>query len=341
MIIRCEKCQTAFNLDESLIKKEGSKVRCSLCKHVFLAYPRQGASSISETRTRVEPRKPQETTDKASAPFFNKEATEIEKKDQKFEADLDSLYKDVFEQAPADLSGEKTGLSENAYDSLEETAREEGQTASRPAADFPDLDTVDINGEAYIGEGAGVTQAKKRRSGVRFLTVFLFIILLLLSAAAAVIFFRPELIPPSLSFLRPPEKSEPADPGTRLLVLKEVSGSFTDSEKGGRLFVIRGIVHNRYPTPRSHIYIKGSILNDKGQVIKTVNAYAGNTFTEDEIKILPLEEIRRAMKNRNGMARRNFRVLPEATIPFMIVFEHLPEKMSEFTVEAVSSSPGT
>ncbi|MBF0411494.1 MAG: zinc-ribbon domain-containing protein [Desulfamplus sp.] len=39
MIITCEKCSTKFNLDESILKKEGSKVRCSSCRHVFKVYP--------------------------------------------------------------------------------------------------------------------------------------------------------------------------------------------------------------------------------------------------------------------------------------------------------------
>ncbi len=39
MIITCEKCATRFRLDESLLKADGSKVRCSLCKHVFTAFP--------------------------------------------------------------------------------------------------------------------------------------------------------------------------------------------------------------------------------------------------------------------------------------------------------------
>jgi len=44
MIITCNKCNTPFNLNESLLKQTGSKVRCSKCKNVFLAYP----SSLSE-----------------------------------------------------------------------------------------------------------------------------------------------------------------------------------------------------------------------------------------------------------------------------------------------------
>ena len=39
MIITCEECQASFNLDENLLKPTGSKVRCSKCNKVFVAYP--------------------------------------------------------------------------------------------------------------------------------------------------------------------------------------------------------------------------------------------------------------------------------------------------------------
>ncbi|WP_299980466.1 zinc-ribbon domain-containing protein [Desulfobacula sp.] len=39
MIITCNKCSTSFNLDDSLVKEDGSKVRCSVCKHIFTAFP--------------------------------------------------------------------------------------------------------------------------------------------------------------------------------------------------------------------------------------------------------------------------------------------------------------
>ncbi|MBC2694214.1 MAG: DUF3426 domain-containing protein [Desulfobacteraceae bacterium] len=44
MIITCNECDTRFNIDENFLKQTGSKVRCSKCKNVFLAYP----SSLSE-----------------------------------------------------------------------------------------------------------------------------------------------------------------------------------------------------------------------------------------------------------------------------------------------------
>lgn len=39
MIITCEECGVKFNLNEAILKPEGSKVRCSKCKHIFVAYP--------------------------------------------------------------------------------------------------------------------------------------------------------------------------------------------------------------------------------------------------------------------------------------------------------------
>lgn len=39
MIITCKECGTDFNLEESLLKKPGSKVRCTNCKNIFVAYP--------------------------------------------------------------------------------------------------------------------------------------------------------------------------------------------------------------------------------------------------------------------------------------------------------------
>ena len=39
MIITCNKCNSSFDLDERLLKQTGSKVRCSVCSDIFVAYP--------------------------------------------------------------------------------------------------------------------------------------------------------------------------------------------------------------------------------------------------------------------------------------------------------------
>jgi predicted Zn finger-like uncharacterized protein len=38
MIVMCEGCETSFQVEDRLIKPTGSKVRCSKCRHIFIAY---------------------------------------------------------------------------------------------------------------------------------------------------------------------------------------------------------------------------------------------------------------------------------------------------------------
>jgi predicted Zn finger-like uncharacterized protein len=53
MIITCNKCSTRFTLDDSLVAENGSKVRCSVCKHIFTAYalpeePEQPSAPVAD-----------------------------------------------------------------------------------------------------------------------------------------------------------------------------------------------------------------------------------------------------------------------------------------------------
>lgn len=48
MIVTCEGCETGFHVDERLLRPGGSKVRCSKCRHVFVAYPPAPAEDSEE-----------------------------------------------------------------------------------------------------------------------------------------------------------------------------------------------------------------------------------------------------------------------------------------------------
>jgi predicted Zn finger-like uncharacterized protein len=48
MIVTCNECESSFNVDDSLIKDHGSKVRCSKCSSVFVIYPETPDSGIGE-----------------------------------------------------------------------------------------------------------------------------------------------------------------------------------------------------------------------------------------------------------------------------------------------------
>ena len=263
------------------------------------------------------------------------------------------IWRDILNEPESELDGEKTLFEEEGKNLLLRTTKGEQQLANRPLSDFPSIEHLGEHFEQE-GEGAAIEAAsdhenaefylpgkKPKKKSSKVMLFSLIILFLLIGAAAAFFYLKPEIIPESLPFLGSEKKQEQADPGVRLLMFSSVSGGFTDAENGGRLFVIRGVVTNKYPEPRSYILIKGSILDDQGKVVKTCTSYAGNSFTEEELKTLPFSEISKAMENRDGMARKNFNVPSGAAIPFMIVFDNLEGSLSEFTVEAVSSSPGT
>jgi predicted Zn finger-like uncharacterized protein len=363
MDIQCEKCRTVFNIDETLIKEGGSKVRCSICRHAFMAYPPVRALEPKETEIPIDPAKrgtDQEIVEEL-VPLFDKiEESEVKGNDEDLESDLDSVYKDAFQGPAGELAGKMKEESEDNQDLMEDTmVGGEERLTYDPAVDFLAMDNTDDRRDEHerAAESKKKALPKEKSSKWAFIIVLVVILLALLGAVVAINYWKPELIPTPVrsflspvssflensvsSFLKAPEKKGPVDTGVRLLEFSSVAGSFVDFEKGGRLFVIRGVVGSKYPKPRSYILIKGNILDNKGKVVMSKQSYAGNTFTKEEIKTLPLEEVKKAMNNRDGMARKNFNLSSGATIPFMIVFDNLPDNLSEFTVEAVSSSPGT
>ncbi len=367
MVIQCESCRTVFNFDESLLKEEGTKVRCSRCRHVFTAYPSESATTdemvgISDVFEEDKPTSVKKTDDVIA---------EVEKGGQKekengagvgLEPDLDVIYQDVFSRASrasvttSDLDvtdqdvfrevdrgdpDEEPGSDEALEEVFKEAGRGEKRLARRQTAIFPPMDTMED--ETDKDYDPLKESPPERKSSKLSMAVVIPLILIVLGVGGAVVAWKADLIPSSLlSLLKPSaEKKEATDPGARLLQFGSVSGVFVNSEKRGPLFVIRGMVNNKYPENRRYILIKGSILNNKGDVVVAKTAYAGNTFSEEELKTLPLDEITKAADNRDGMARQNLDVAPGAMVPFMIVFAELPDDLSEFTVEAVSSSSGS
>ena len=47
MEIQCEECRTVFSVDGGLIKEGGTKVRCSICGHIFTVFPQAHAPAVS------------------------------------------------------------------------------------------------------------------------------------------------------------------------------------------------------------------------------------------------------------------------------------------------------
>ena len=105
MIITCNKCDTRFNIDESLLKQTGSKVRCSKCKNVFLAYP----SSLSEEPDKsgeVETESQETDLSDIDNLFEIDEGLKVENEPEESELDLELDLEPEINETPAETEAE-------------------------------------------------------------------------------------------------------------------------------------------------------------------------------------------------------------------------------------------
>ena len=335
MLLECEQCRSRFNLDDSLLAKEGSRVRCTVCRHTFVAYPAESEPPEEPATQEEAEEELEETVALDSTPVDEERETAYgevagekdfeeafsESLDEEFETvSLDEMTEPDEEEEAGEEAFEEAAAISDGTAAEEHEPREEATTDERPEAVEP-------------------APSEMKPRWPRPLPVVLVLLVLVLGGSVAIFFFAPHLIPDSLSVLKPAKRQEITDLGVRRLSFQEVNGFFVQSDKAGQLFVVRGKVSNNYPKSRSFIFIKGSLLDDRGQVVQTNLVYAGNTLTDEEMKTMSLEEINKGLKNQYGKGRMNLNIQPDASVPFMIVFGNLPDNLSEFTVEAVKSSP--
>ncbi|RLC31491.1 MAG: hypothetical protein DRH37_02940 [Deltaproteobacteria bacterium] len=312
MVIQCDKCHTKFHLDETRIGTGGTRVRCSRCRHVFVAHPPEPVASREQETMLVSDEGPglSETgAGETSGP--------------------DIMFK---EESMVDIKAVEAEKRKGTAESRGDGPKDAFSGKSREPEEKPPAQT-------------GVRQgADRKKDFCRSYTwvVVSVIILGLVAAGYVVVSHSPGLAPAFLAFTGniQADKPDAADTGARRLEILTVNGFFVETEHSGRLFVIRGKVRNNYPRSRRYILVKGRILDNRGQLVREKTAYAGNKLDEHDLKTLSLEEINTRMKNRHGSSDTNMDVEPGTAVDFVIVFENLPDNLSEFTVGAISSSPG-
>jgi hypothetical protein len=94
------------------------------------------------------------------------------------------------------------------------------------------------------------------------------------------------------------------------------------------MYVISGTVTNESGRPVSYIKIKSEFISE-GQTVYDDEVYAGNTFTENELKASPLSDTLLKLKKKSGnidfynpekLAGLNSNIQPGESIPFYAVF---------------------
>ncbi len=138
MIITCEKCNANFNLDESLLKPTGSKVRCSKCKEVFVAYPPKVPEEVEaplEMELDIEDQKVTEDLE-----VDKKETAEPDELDF---SDMDTLIDE--EEPSEDISDEGTEELDLDLDLDIEPETEKAKEDLEAKADLEEQDELDLS----------------------------------------------------------------------------------------------------------------------------------------------------------------------------------------------------
>lgn len=100
------------------------------------------------------------------------------------------------------------------------------------------------------------------------------------------------------------------------------------STRNGFIYVVSGNIENKSKYAVSYIKIKGEFLSGGKKLYEQV-VYAGNTFSDTELKTLPSEYILDKLQRKNGdinfkypskLAGLNYDIKPDETVPFFIVF---------------------
>jgi len=143
-----------------------------------------------------------------------------------------------------------------------------------------------------------------------------------------------------------PYLSEKLDPkekdvtgNLKIIPLAEtISARFVNDPQGNQRFVIHGKIKNDYDHPRSFIKVTGKIYQKGGKLAKTESVYCGNLLSDSELTGMKIVAVNKRLGNRFGDKKSNLKVKTGKTIPFMIVFDKLPQNLDEYTVEVDGSS---
>ena len=355
MIIECEKCHAKFNLDESLLKETGSKVRCSSCKHVFTVFPPEEELQIEEAPADELADTGEIATEEISKEMdllSDLEKTIAQEVEEEIGEEEEEIGEEEVEIGEEDQEIEQISFDELSYldsgvirKAVEEESLDIDEALDRAARVEQEI-TAQEEVEEREEEVKEVEEPVKPRPIIkkgrrpRLWITILLIILILTGGGAALMVLKPDFLPESFPlFKKPLSKEQAFDMGNKRLSFKDLSGSFVDSEKAGKFFVVKGLVINNYPDKRSFIRIKSNILGSKGTVVKSKIVYAGNPISDKELLSLSMEEIDNRLRDKLGKNKINTNILPNSSVPFMIVFSNLPKDVSEFEVEAISSSP--
>lgn len=306
MLVQCPRCQTKYNLDESVIPAEGSNVQCSRCSHQFRVEAPAAAQVLQLTDAL--PAEAEETPPPPPPPAMG--------------GGMDFLDED----GPA-----AGGLGfDDDFDDDEESGG--GGVVKKILVTLIILILIAllaVGGLVYLKFYQGLA-LDEDYLGID-LTKYIPMVEMLRPAAET----EPQ---PQTEPDKPAREAKPTgEPGNKRIHLSGVKGRFVDLPNADRIFVLSGQVKNAYGYPVSEIKLRGLLHTKEQRNAVDAVVFSGHVLTDQELKSLSRSVIEGILGSPVDKDGAELGLATGESIDFMIVFFDLPENLVEFTVEVVSS----
>lgn len=225
---------------------------------------------------------------------------------------------------------------------LEEESSQEIATASLDNIPNEDMNIVTNIGEEEfdqpyneMSESTSRTLIPKSGAGFFAKIIYTFITiaaLFVIFIASLVILINAEILPKgTLSNLTALVESiipiELNNTETDKVIITEHSGRWMNTVNG-QVYIVSGFITNESQVPVHYVKLKSKYIAAEKIQFEDI-FYAGNTFTDNELKVSPIENILSKLKQKNGdidvnnsrkLAGLNYNIQPGESIPFFTVF---------------------
>ncbi len=143
MIVTCNECESSFNVGDSLIKADGSKVRCSKCSSVFVVYPDTSDSEMGEDADdlAIEDSADDELPELDDMMGFDDDESAIEEADEEASGELEL---DLNLDEDEDVGVGETGTLDEEELDLEEESVAEADESELDHVEAVDSDLTDM-----------------------------------------------------------------------------------------------------------------------------------------------------------------------------------------------------
>ncbi len=361
MIVICDKCNTKYKLNDATVTEEGVKVRCSKCGNTFIVkkpgeediqkitHPESYIQStdlqpdinsnldkvIDETISDINAQEPEPKSENTSIEFDWSGLSENEDNSQKKETSSLEWSSELQLSQETDLT--------KAEEPEKEDDTEKLQNASPLYYEEPEVSSSTI--EHVVSES--IKQDRRVSLSVSVLpfikkAVTLSIVLLSVAVISYFIYvYRTQLSDFSYDAYRTISGYTTTQKTLDIGVgVSNSKGYFLKNIRGQQLFIIEGNVTNVTAHPISFIKLTAKISDNKNNIISSKSFYAGNILSDNELRTFTSDQINLRLNNQMGQSLKNFNVIPNASLPFMVVFFDVPDNITSFTVIPTNAHPG-